>query len=167
MIPADVDLEALTADLEDDSVAVGALGEEYPDLEGYLHEVVQVAAADGRGKYAFVALDRMPDMPADMRDIAQEILLRTDADTVVVRSPHYGTIVSSTHTRAEIEAAEQVIFHDPDYVASFRWLTETLGQETTPWGAVFVAVAIVILITVIMAAISFRSVKRQPLTSKP
>lgn len=164
MIPPDVDLDALAADLKEDSVAVGALGQEYPDLEGYLHEVAQEAAENGRGDYAFVVLDKMPEMPADMRDIAQELLHRTDADTVVLRTPQYGTIVSSEHSRAEIEAAELVIFQDNDYVASFRWLTETLGQQPVAWGWVHVLLLVVVVVAVAFAALSFRSVKSQELT---
>ncbi|WJZ02683.1 Rv1476 family membrane protein [Corynebacterium freiburgense] len=159
MIPQDVDLDALAADINEDSVAVGTLGEQYPNLESELEAVAQQARADGHGEYAFVALDRMPDMPADMRDIAQELLLRTQAETVVVRSPYYGTIVSSEHTRADIEAAEKVIFNDPNYVGSFRWLTENLGQEPVSWGLVHTGLLAVVIVTIVLAFLSFRSVK--------
>ncbi|GAA4800640.1 hypothetical protein FRX94_00715 [Corynebacterium canis] len=164
MTPSEENLQRLAEDLKDDSVAVGQLGEQYPDLEGYLHEVVKEAAENGRGDYAFVVLDEMPAVPTDMRNIAQELLNMTDVDTVVLRTPVYGTIVSNEHSRAEIEAAEIVIFQDNDYVASFRWLTETLGQDPVSWGWVNAAIFAAVVAVAVFAALSFRPVKREELT---
>lgn len=117
MIPDNIDIDALARDLEDDAVAMGPLmAEQYPAMEAELARVAEEAAQGEFGTLGYVVLDSTPPATADLRDIAQELVNTTAFDTVAVRSPGSGAVVSDIHTRASLEAAQHDMLGTPDYV---------------------------------------------------
>lgn len=60
----------------------------------------------GDGKFGIALIDTPYDKAADLRDVAQELQLRTGVETVIVRTPQGGAAVSDSYSRADLEAAE-------------------------------------------------------------
>lgn len=132
MIPADIDLDDLASQLQGDGVAIAGIGQSYPDMEGELVEVLAEADAGGFGSAGIVLLDQTPAQPADQRDIARDLLDLTGLDTVIVRSPGSGAIVSDTHSRADIESAQWHFLGNGDYVAATRDLVNRMVETPEP-----------------------------------
>ena len=116
MVPESVDVAAFVGELSDDQVAIDAAMN--PDvaagMESGLKEAIAYAQAQDFGSLGFVAFDADPGQHADVRDIAQVLLDDTGLDTVIVRAPGNGAIVSDLYSRAEIEAAQQEFFATAD-----------------------------------------------------
>ncbi|MBH5299295.1 hypothetical protein K1I36_06360 [Corynebacterium silvaticum] len=127
MLPQGIDVNAYEAELKASGVVL-----QTPNSE--VHEKL-VDATQGRG-LAIAVVDQTPEHPADLRDLAQELLNRLSADgevsTVAVRSPHTGAIVSKGHSRAELEALQHQFFSEPNYVAGVTQLAAHLEHETIP-----------------------------------
>ncbi|QGU07443.1 hypothetical protein COCCU_07550 [Corynebacterium occultum] len=132
MIPADIDLEDLAFQLQEDRVAIGGVGQDYPIMEGELLETLAHADARGFGSTGIVVLDQTPVQAADQRDIAQELLNLTGVDTVIVRSPGSGAIVSDIHSRSDIESAQWHFLGNNDYVAATRELVDRMVDTPEP-----------------------------------
>ncbi|BAC18470.1 hypothetical protein HMPREF0290_1696 [Corynebacterium efficiens YS-314] len=164
MIPDNIDINALARDLEDDAVAMGtAMREQYPAMEEELSRIAEDAADGEFGTLGYVVLDNTPAVTADLRDIAQELVNTTSFDTVAVRSPGSGAVVSDIHTRASLEAAQQEMLGTPDYVEGASLLVRdvtTSPLASIDWAQMAlvggVGLAIVIVIALIFA-------RRQPM----
>lgn len=150
MIPADVDIDDLTRQLNEDSVAFAPLtpAERVADLEPGLLDAVSHAADSGFGSLGVAVLDHSPPHGPDVRDVAQELLLGTGLETVIVRTPHLGAVVSDVHSRAEIESAERPLLGDPDVVGGVHAFIDTVNGTSIPWGAVAVAALVVVALAV-------------------
>ncbi|MCK7660462.1 Rv1476 family membrane protein [Corynebacterium antarcticum] len=157
MIPADIQLTDITADLADDGVALGSLGIEYPGLSGALSGVIDNARQSGFGELRFVYLDSPPAVAADQRDVAQDLLIATGADTVILRSPAGGAVVSTDHSRAAIESAQVDLFGNPDLVAGTQAFVDDLSHATVPWQEINIGVGATVLVAVLATVLALRS----------
>ncbi|MEJ5927242.1 DUF6676 family protein [Corynebacterium sp. H128] len=157
MIPEDVDLNSLRSQIEADSVAINKLGLEYPSLEPELVDVSRHASESGFGKTAFVLLDRTPNGAAATRDVAQELLNTTDFETIIVRTPGSGAIVSHDFSRAQIEAAQYDFFANPEIASGAREFVDTLNTQQYPWMYINIAIAVALLLAILVSAYFARS----------
>lgn len=162
MIPHDVDMESLARQLSEDGVAIGAVGEEYPRMEGELHQVLEEASASGFGSTGMVLLDSTPEQAADQRDIAQDLLNAGELDTVIVRSPGSGAIVSDVHSRAEIESAQAHFLNNPDIVAATRSLVDHISAADVNWAGVTALLLAVVIIAAVLTWLSVRNKMSTP-----
>lgn len=119
MIPADVDMGDLTKQLADDQVALESPN---PQLHGDLLSVVQDLSSSEFGTVGIAVLDETPQQTADLRDIAQVLLDESTVESVIVRAPSSGAIVSDVHSRADIESAQWDFLTNPDYAEATRIL---------------------------------------------
>lgn len=158
MIPADIDIDDLARQLEEDSVAVAA---GYRALEPELLDAVEHAASMDFGSLGVVVLDRTPPQTADLRDIAQDLQLATDLDTVVVRAPSSGAIVSDVHARAELEAAQHHFLGDPDIPGATHRLIDQVTAAGISWPLVAALILAVVIVVVVATAWSARVAARR------
>ncbi|RNE49170.1 DUF6676 family protein [Corynebacterium alimapuense] len=154
MIPAGVDIPNLAQQLQEDSVAFGN-----PDavnmgagLEPGLVSAVTHAESIDVGPVGVVVLDFTPNITADLRDIAQELLMATDLDTIIVRAPGTGAIVSETHSRSAIESAQHAFLGNPNIEEGTFYFLDQLANAGANWFlmglfALF-AIALVIALTI-------------------
>jgi len=149
VIPEDVNINALTDELNADGVYIGSLADEYPEMESKLIEVTQKAKEQGIDDMRIAILDQTPAHTADLRDIAQELLNHTGADLVLVRNPMSGAVVSDDVSRATLEAAQYHFLADPDYVRASNFFVDYVSSTSVPWGLVSIAV----LITIVVVAV--------------
>lgn len=156
MIPADVNIDDLARQLAEDGVAIGEIGDVYPSMEGELQDVLQQAAGSEFGRAGIAILDDTPARSADQRDIAQDLLNAVDLDTVIVRSPGSGAIVSDIHSRADIETAQWRFLADSDYVTATRNLAEQVTATDTNWVAVTALMLAAVAVAVVVTALSVR-----------
>lgn len=152
MLPQGIDVNAYEAELKSSGVAL-----QTPNAE--VREKL-IDATQGRG-LAIAVVDQTPEHPADLRDLAQELLNRLSTDsevsTVAVRSPHTGAIVSKGHSRAELEAAQhQFFFSEPDYVVGVTRLAMDLEHETIPLLPIGFASMAVVFLAIVGTFISQR-----------
>lgn len=166
MIPDHVDIDALARDLEGDAVAMGSgTGEMYPTLEDELVQVVEGAADGEFGSLGYVVLDTTPAMTADLRDIAQELVNETSLDTVAVRAPGSGAVVSEVHSRASLEVAQHEMLGTTDYVEGASLLIRNVtdsGVSAIDWAQVTIWCAALLVGVLIVSALF---TKRKPITA--
>ena len=166
MVPENVEIDALARELEEDAVAMGPeTGALYPTLEGDLIRVVDDAADGDFGSLGYVVLDTTPAMTADLRDIAQELLNETSLDTVAVRAPGSGAVVSDIHSRAELESAQYEMLGTTDYVEGASLLIRNVtdsGISTIDWGQVTIWLAVLLAAVLVIGAVSTR---RKPIAT--
>lgn len=149
VIPANVDMGALTAQLEQGQVA---LQSENGGLRQSLESSVSYASDHGFGSLGIAVLDQDPAVTADLRDIAQVLRTDTALDTVIVRSPGSGAIVSTTHSRADIESAQWNFLANPDYAQATVGLVDHIEADPVPGGAL-VALALVAIVAALAATV--------------
>lgn len=147
MIPQGVDVDQLAAELDGDGVAAGLLGAEYPDLEPALRDALAQAEDQGFGSVGFAILDNTPPGVGDTRDVAQELLERTGKDTVIVRSPGMGAVVSHNYSRAQLEQAQHSMLGSADYVGgTTQFVHEVLDYEPPAYSVVSLVMAAAIAV---------------------
>ncbi|QGU04631.1 Rv1476 family membrane protein [Corynebacterium comes] len=158
MIPADVDLDDLAHQLDEDSVAFGAFvpAEKAAELEPGLVDAVSHAEATDFGSLGVVILEQTPAHTPDMRDVAQDLLMITDLDTVIVRAPLSGAVVSGTHSRADLEAAQYPFLGNPDLVGATRQFVDDVNAAAVSWPSAVAVIAISVVATATFAAVAAR-----------
>ena len=161
MIPENYDTDELAAQLDNDGVALGVYGEQHPSAEGEIIAILRDAEHQGWGTFGFVALDDTPAQTADLRDIAQKLLDTTDGiDTVIVRAPGSGAIVSDQYSRKALELAQWDLLGNPDYVSATAGYVSAVGKDSTPWGLVTGGLAVVILLAIVCTFLSLKPWKQ-------
>ena len=100
---------------------------------GYRHHPGQ-RGNQGRGSFGFVALDETPAQTADLRDIAQELLDTTNINTIIVRAPGSGAIVSDQYSRKTVELAQWDLLGNPDYVSAVDNYVASVSSDSTHGG---------------------------------
>ena len=163
MIPDGVDIDDLSRQLAEDSVAFGSFVpvEQVSSLEPGLIDAVSHAEQSGFGSLGVVVLEHTPPHTPDLRDVAQDLLLGADVDTVIVRAPESGAIVSDVHSRSAIESAQYSFLGDPDVVgAAHRFIDDVTGAGIT-WPIVAVALLLTIAAVVALTAWGVRSVSHR------
>ncbi|MCK7637020.1 DUF6676 family protein [Corynebacterium pygosceleis] len=156
MIPADIDLPDIADDLAGDGVSIGSLDGEYPGLADALSGVVEGARESGFGELRFVFLDSAPAVAADQRDIAQDLMDMSGAETLILRSPAGGAVVSDNHSRAAIESAQVHMFANPDLVAGTEMFIGDLDHVTVPWQGLNLGVGATVLVAVLVTVAALR-----------
>ena len=162
MIPVGIDIHDLARQVEEDSVAFGALvpAGRVGELEPGLIDAASHADATGFGSLGVVVLGETPAHAPDLRDIAQDVLLATEVDTVIVRTPESGAIVSDLHSRAEIESAQYPFLGNPDVVGGVHRFIDDVNGAGTSWATVLAVIVLVVAAAVVFAALSVRSRRR-------
>jgi len=157
MIPAGIDTDDLARQIGEDAVAFGGNvpAGRFAELEPGLIDAVGHADATGFGSLGVVVLGETPPHTPDLRDVAQDVLLATDVDTVIVRAPESGAIVSDVHTRADIEAAQWPFLGDPDVVRGVFGFIDDVNGSSADWvsavALIVIALAAVVVFTVLGA----------------
>lgn len=129
MIPADVDMPSLQAQLLDDRVAFGTANPANLTLEPALKETLY----SHDPSTGVVVLETTPLQVADLRDIAQDLANSTGLDTVIVLTPQASAAVSSEMTRHQVETAQRAMMPEPDYPASLTAFFDTAQATSVNW----------------------------------
>lgn len=158
MIPADVDLDDLNRQLSEDAVAFGTLVPEgrAAELEPGLLDAVTHARGTDFGTLGLVILERTPPQTADMRDVAQELLMATDLDTVIVRAPYSGAVVSDVHSRAELEMAQYPFLGNPDIVGAAHRFVDDVNATAAHWPPVMALILLGVAGAAVFTAVGAR-----------
>ncbi|ERJ42391.1 membrane protein [Corynebacterium pseudodiphtheriticum 090104] len=159
MIPAGVDLSDLSAQLSQGNVAIEEHAEFARAQQSQLRQAIaeinsnsaELANQDtentdtltGDGKFGIALIDTPYDKAADLRDVAQELQLRTGVETVIVRTPQGGAAVSDSYSRADLEAAESA-FAGVSTDVGLRNYIEALSSPNPSWLVFAVVIAAVI-----------------------
>ncbi len=134
--PEDIDVAALLGQLAQSSVAFGTANPANErlgaDLQGALHK----EGADVLGDAGIVVLEQTPAHIPDLRDLAQDIAIGSDLDTVIVRTPHVAIGVSDTLTRAQIERGQRAMVAQPDYAVGLDAFVAEASEFGIAWGGV-------------------------------
>lgn len=159
MIPAGVDLSDLSAQLSQGNVAIGEHAEFARAQQSQLRQAIaeinsnsaELANQDTEntdtltcdGNFGIALIDTPYDKAADLRDVAQELQLRTGVETVIVRTPQGGAAVSDSYSRADLEAAESA-FAGVSTDVGLRNYTEALSSPNPSWLVFAIVIAAVI-----------------------
>lgn len=148
MIPQGVDVPGLAEQLSEDSVAFTN-----PVLAGdpAAQADAQAALRDGDG---IAVVDVPGGMPADYRDVAQELQDATGLDTVIVQSPGTISVVSDSLSRAEIESAQSGVPAGATQAAALDAFYD--GVEQTPSFYLPAAVLVVLVVALVGGVWAFR-----------
>ncbi|MFP7365742.1 DUF6676 family protein [Corynebacterium callunae] len=156
MIPEDVNIAELAADLKKDAIAIGPqTTANYPQLQQDLAQVVDRAEGGDFGSVGLVYLDHTPAVTSDLRDIAQELLNSTDYETIVVRAPASGAVVSDVHSRAVLEIGQSDLLATNDFVAGADALISDVTLSSVAaidWATVTIMGAIVLIVAIAIIA---------------
>lgn len=148
MIPENINIDDLNAQLLIDGIALESTNDPlHQDLEFAL----SYAEEKGMGDVGVVVIDHVPIHYADMRDIAQELALRAELDTVILRAPGSGAIVSTHYSRAEIEAAQGAFFSEPNYGLGMRMLVDDFAAGAFDNRYIYAAIVFMIILGVVLA----------------
>nr|WP_290215966.1 DUF6676 family protein [Corynebacterium atrinae] len=144
----------LARQLNEDTVAfAGANAPQMEvDLQPGLIEATSRAANGEAGSLGVVVFDWTPGKAADLRDVAQDLMDTTGLDTVIVRAPGGGAVVSDIHSRAVVESAQATFLSNWDYVGATQILVDDVANSGMNWIVVAVAIlAFVVAVTVVTA----------------
>lgn len=149
MIPEGVDIDGLSAQLAQGHVAL-----ERPDaaLEEGLRAATEHAESTGFSSLGVAIVEHTPPQTADLRDIAQELMDTTGLDTVIVRAPGSGAVVSTVHSRAEIESAQAGFLQRWDYPEATVALVEHINADPVPEPAIATLSGAVVLVAAVASA---------------
>ncbi|KQB85775.1 DUF6676 family protein [Corynebacterium lowii] len=161
MIPDRLDLTALSAELSKDGVAVksGTTDAQYRDLVA----AIDAAEATGKGTFGVAILDFTPKDTSDLRDVAQELHDSTEIDTILVRSPQSGAVVSSIYPRNDLERAQQDFLTTSNYATAIREYPQHLDSSSIPWVPTSLSL---LLLCIVLPLSGYARVKRENLTAR-
>ena len=151
VIPVDVDMASLEAQLQEDGIAFGTDNPVNVPLEAAMRDALTQAPSDDMGEAGLVVLEQTPPQIADLRDVAQDLLNGTGYDTVVVRTPNAAIAVSDSLSRAAIERGQTAMVAQPDYPQGVVAFVEAAQGHSVAWG---IAVGSVVLALACIAALS-------------
>ena len=151
VIPVDVDMASLEAQLQEDGIAFGTDNPVNVPLEAAMRDALTQAPSDDMGEAGLVVLEQTPPQIADLRDVAQDLLNGTGYDTVVVRTPNAAIAVSDSLSRAAIERGQTAMVAQPDYPQGVVAFAEAAQGHSVAWG---IAVGSVVLVLACIAALS-------------
>lgn len=87
------------------------------------------------------------------RNLAEDVLLATELDSVIVRTPEGATGATNDHTRASFEAALDQMAATGDYVEGLHIFLNEVAEHATNWAL------IAILLVAAIALVAFWMVK--------
>ncbi|MDO5669729.1 MAG: hypothetical protein Q4G50_06975 [Corynebacterium sp.] len=160
MIPEGVDIDDLARQIDEDSVAFGSFvpAEKMGELEPGLIDAASHAESSGFGSLGVVVLEHTPAHTPDLRDIAQDVLVATEVETVIVRAPGSGAIVSDVHSRAEIETAQYPFLADGDVVGGVHRFIDDVNGWSLNWVGILVVVLLLVAVAAALTAWNARRV---------
>ncbi|QYH19726.1 hypothetical protein JKI95_00545 [Corynebacterium aquatimens] len=128
--------DSLVGQLRDDGIAFGADNPVNEVLEADLARALAEVTGEGTapGQTHVVVLEHTPPMVADLRDLAQDLLLQGDADTVLIRTPHVAIGVSDTLNRSQVEVGQHAMVQQADYAEGVRQFVAAAAEASVPWG---------------------------------
>lgn len=151
VIPDDVDMNALLADIRDDGVAAS----DAADVPG-LKKVVADAKSDGY-QLSIVVLDKREPKFTYYRDIATELQSEVGG-TVMVLAPDSVGSASPYFSRVEQEqATENLTLTDPPSAAQKYW--DQMSGPSLNWTAVSLVLIVIVVIGAVVARL--RQVRRR------
>lgn len=133
MIPAEIDMADLEGQLAADGIAFGTENPVNAPLEAAMRDALNVAPTDELGTTGLVVLEQTPAHVPDLRDVAQDLLIASGYDTVIVRTPHVALAVSDTLDRASIDAGQRAMIAQPDYPQGLVDFAEAAADFDMPW----------------------------------
>ena len=145
IIPADVDLKAIEADLAGDHVAAPA------DITPRLTSVVSQAKDKGHDMY-FVVLSESQPKFTYFRDIATALQDETGG-TVVVFGPGTVGSASDDFSRVQLEQAQDNLSTSNPPVAAQQLLDRMTDQTQVPWTVVTLLLIVVVTIGAVAARV--------------
>ena len=78
----------------------------------------------------------------------------TNINTIIVRAPGSGAIVSDQYSRKTVELAQWDLLGNPDYVSAVDNYVASVSSDSTPWGLVTVGLCLVIVAAVVCTFLS-------------
>lgn len=158
MIPAGIDTDDLARQIGEDAVAFGGQvpTERIAELEPGLLDATVHADTSGFGSLGIVVLGETPAHTPDLRDVAQDVLLATDVDTVIVRAPGSGAVVSDLHTRADIESAQYPFLGNPDVVGGVFEFIDDVNGSSVSWPSAVALIVIAMVAVAVFTALGAR-----------
>ena len=136
MIPADVDMTDLHAQIADDGIAFGTDNPVNEPLEKAMRDALAQAPSGEMDPTALVVLENTPPHIPDLRDVAQDLLLESDYETVIVRTPHIALAVSDSLDRAAIDKGQRAMVAEPDYPQGVIAFAEAVDTFSIQWAVV-------------------------------
>lgn len=160
MIPPDVDLNRILTDIKQDSVSVGMnIKKAEPTFALDLATAVANLESGEFGTLGVIVLEVTPSPASSIRDIGQEVLMRSDKDTIAVRTPGSGAVVSDIHSRASLESGQEFFLNNNDYIQGTVALVNQVVHPVPPRPSMKMAtveIGLVIVLAIALAAFSFR-----------
>ncbi len=142
-------LDDLTRRLGEVPVVVG---ENSRGMEPALLDAVARAGAEGFGELGVVVLDDHPAQATDLRNLAQDLQLSTGLDTVIVRSPFSGAVVSDIHSRAELESAQYAFLGNPDVPGATHVFIDHVAAAGASWPVFATLVVLAVFAVTVLTA---------------
>ncbi|QPK82381.1 hypothetical protein G7Y29_05565 [Corynebacterium qintianiae] len=161
MIPADVDMDSLHAQLLDDGIAFGTDNPVNSPLEEALRSSLGQTETAPVDPVGVVILETTPTQVADLRDIAQDLAMSTPYETVIVRTPHAASAVSDHLNRHQIETAQRAMAGEPDYPAGLELFLDTAQSTSWNWGLVGIATVVLLMLVAAVSATQARKMSRR------
>lgn len=143
-----VDIDALREQLASRPVAFETDNPVNEQLGRDLTPAVESVADSGR--VGMIVLETVPERRGDLRDIAQDVQLATDLDTVIARTPMSVSVVSDSMSRAQIERAEVAMVQEPDYTRG----VELFAAEAHSYSPQWIVIGMAIVAILAAAAVS-------------
>ena len=157
MIPADVNVDDIAAQLSADGVAFSnpelALDD---DLQAHISASLQ----PGHG---IAVVDVFPEKIPDLRDLATTLQQQTGLDTVILQAPMKVSAVSKSYDRATLEAAEDALPTGLDQVTLLNDFYATADHFSTPWGIIL---GLLFCLAAAAGWMAFRASARQNLAAE-
>lgn len=154
MIPADVDIADLSAQLTLDGVAFS--NPELADNAAVQQPIIDTLAI-GHG---IAVVDVFPPHQADIRDIAQELQDATGLDTVIVQAPSSVSVVSDTYSRAQLEASQSALAPGLDQVTLLQDFYSRADATAPPIQAITLVAALILALAVAAYLATSRNLHR-------
>ncbi|WP_018024014.1 DUF6676 family protein [Corynebacterium ulceribovis] len=151
MIPSEIDIASLSAEVNEDGVATTD-----PALDSAIQKVLGDASESGVTNVGVVVLDTAPRIRADTRDIATAVAEET-GKTIVIRTPGGAGTHSMEYSRAELEVAQSRMLKHPDYVTGFETYVKNLeAHSNVPWNALNVGALVLVAAIIAVCAAAIR-----------
>lgn len=143
MIPPEIGMADLEGQLAADGIAFGTENPVNAPLEAAMRDALDAAPSADQGDTGLVVLEHTPAHVPDLRDVAQDLLLAGDFDTVIVRTPQVALAVSDTLDRASIDAGQRAMVAEPDYPQGVIAFVEATDSFQVSWIPLALAAAII------------------------
>lgn len=119
MNSAENEINDLVQQLAEDGVAMD-------HQDATLHDELMSALEYAEHPTGVVVIEDLPEAIPNIRDFAGELLKASEMDTIILRTPFAGSVVSDVYSRSEIESAERSFLGNEDYPEATAALLQDL-----------------------------------------